>query len=105
VLHTPRACAPGEAQKAVQAPAAAQHVLVRFACLPPAPPTAECRVWQAVPFARGLTLPSRGRHKGCALAPPLMSNVRFHHESTGLITAIEEKKCEWFCQFILRLLL
>jgi hypothetical protein len=38
---------------------------------------AQCSVMQAVcHLARGLTLPSRGRHKGYALAPPLMSNVR-----------------------------
>jgi len=44
-------------------------------CLRAAPSKAKCSIWQAVPFACGLTLQSRGRHPA-SRAPPLISNVR-----------------------------
>lgn len=71
----------------MQAPAAAQHVLVRCSCLPAVPPNAECRLSQAVPVACGLTLPSRGRHPASRV-PPLMSNVRPHTTMRRLILLV-----------------
>ena len=46
-------------------------------------------VWQVLwlTTALCLTLPSRGRHKGYALAPPLMSNVSRHQCPTPQMTS------------------